>query len=68
MNELYFPSCNFTKDSPEAAKKIRAYLKERMPIAGCCRADKLEYPPESTSISARPAGKRWRPAPPAGSP
>ena len=50
MDYLYFPSCNFTKDSPEAAKKIRAYLKERMPIAGCCRADKLEYPPESTAL------------------
>ena len=28
MDYLYFPSCNFTKDSPQAAQKIRAYLTE----------------------------------------
>lgn len=50
MNEIYFPSCNFTKASPEAAKRIRAYLKERMPAAGCCRIDKLEYPQGSTAL------------------
>lgn len=50
MNEIYFPSCNFTKASPEAAKRIRAYLKERMPVAGCCRIDKLKYPQGSTAL------------------
>ena len=50
MDYLYFPSCNFTKDSPQAAQKIRAYLKERMPVAACCRVDKLEYPPESIAL------------------
>ena len=37
--QIYYPSCNFTAASPEAAKKIRAYLSERMPVAGCCRFD-----------------------------
>ena len=50
MNEIYFPSCNFTKASPEAAKRIRAYLRERMPAAGCCRIDKLNYPQGSTAL------------------
>lgn len=50
MNEIYFPSCNFTKASPEAAQKIQAYLQARMPVAGCCRVDKLEYSPESTAV------------------
>lgn len=44
MGEIYFPSCNFTKASPQAARKLRDLLKERMPVAGCCRADKKEYP------------------------
>lgn len=39
-NLIYFPSCNFTKASPEAAKKLRAYLAQSMPVAGCCRVDK----------------------------
>lgn len=50
MNEIYFPSCNFTKASPEAAKRIRAYLKQRMPVAGCCRIDKLAYTKGSTTL------------------
>lgn len=50
MNEIYFPSCNFTKASPEAAKRIRAYLKQRMPVAGCCRIDKLAYTKSSTAL------------------
>ncbi len=37
MSEFYFPSCNFTKESPEAARRLKAYLKEKMPVAGCCR-------------------------------
>ena len=43
MNEIYFPSCNFSAASPEAAKKIRAFLAERMPVAGCCRVEKEAY-------------------------
>lgn len=50
MNEIYFPSCNFTKASLEASKRIRAYLRERMPVAGCCRLDKLTYPQGSTAL------------------
>ena len=44
MGDIYFPSCNFTKASPQAAKKLRALLRARMPAAGCCRTDKMEYP------------------------
>ena len=43
MNEIYFPSCNFNKASPEAAKRLRFYLKEKMPVAGCCRYDKTPW-------------------------
>lgn len=44
MGSIYFPSCNFTKASPQAAKKLRDWMKERMPVAGCCRTDKRESP------------------------
>ncbi len=44
MGDIYFPSCNFSKASPQAAKKLRALLREQMPAAGCCRTDKKEYP------------------------
>ena len=50
MNDIYFPSCNFTKASPEAAKRLREYLKEKMPVAGCCRFDKTAWPEGSTAL------------------
>ncbi|MFR5901521.1 MAG: hypothetical protein ACLUIO_18840 [Neglectibacter timonensis] len=50
MGEIYFPSCNFTKASPEAAKRLRAYLKEKMPVAGCCRIDSTSYPAGNTAL------------------
>ena len=50
MSEIYFPSCNFTKASPEAAKRLRGYLKEKMPVAGCCRFDKTSWPAGSTAL------------------
>lgn len=46
--EVFYPSCNLTAASPEAAKKIRAYMLERMPAAGCCRFDKKDYHAEKT--------------------
>lgn len=50
MNYIYFPSCNFTKASPEAARRLRTYLSEHMPTAGCCRVDRLDYPAGSTAL------------------
>ena len=47
---VYFPSCVFSKASPEAAKKIRAYLEQSMPVAGCCRVDKTPRAPENTAV------------------
>lgn len=47
---IYFPSCNFVQNSPEAAKKVRAYLAQQMPVAGCCRFDKKEYEPGTTAL------------------
>ncbi|WP_322172575.1 hypothetical protein [Acutalibacter caecimuris] len=44
LGNIYFPSCNFTKASPQAAKKLRDWLKASMPVAGCCRTDAREYP------------------------
>lgn len=50
MNEIYFPSCNFAAASPEAEKRIRRYLAERMPMAGCCKTDKTSYTAGSNAI------------------
>lgn len=50
MNSIYFPSCNFTAASPEAAQKIRKYLSAKMPVAGCCRVDPLDFPEGSTAV------------------
>ena len=50
MSEIYFPSCNFTKMAPTAAKAIRSYLAEKMQVAGCCRVDKLAYEEELTGL------------------
>lgn len=47
---IYFPSCNFTKASPEAAKKIRAWMRDQMPVAGCCRLDKTPRAADDTAI------------------
>lgn len=35
---IYYPSCNFTKNFPETAKKIREYMKTQpdVKVAGCC--------------------------------
>ncbi len=49
-NPIYFPSCNFTKASPEAARRLRAYLSEQMPVAGCCRTDKRPATLEDTAV------------------
>lgn len=43
MSYVYFPSCNFTAASPEAAERIKAFLEKRMPVAGCCRVDQADY-------------------------
>ena len=29
---IYYPSCNFAISSPQTAKKVREYLKEKMDI------------------------------------
>lgn len=50
MGSIYFPSCNFTAASPEAAEKIREYLQVKMPVAGCCRVDQLDFPKGSTAV------------------
>ncbi len=43
MGDVYFPSCNFTAASRQAAEKLRACLSKRMPVAGCCRTDQRDY-------------------------
>lgn len=47
-NYLYYPSCNFTKASPEAAKRLREYLSQSMPVTGCCRVEKA--PVDETTL------------------
>ena len=50
MGQIYFPSCNFSAASPAAAKKIRDYMEAKMPVAECCRTDRLPYPEGSQAI------------------
>ena len=50
MDRLYFPSCNFTKASPEAARRIRSYLEPSMRVAGCCRTDPLATPDGAAAV------------------
>lgn len=35
---IYYPSCNFQKNFPEVAKKVRAYMETQadVKVAGCC--------------------------------
>lgn len=35
---IYYPSCNFTKNFPDTAKKLREYMKTQpdVKVAGCC--------------------------------
>ena len=47
---VYFPSCNFAAASPQAARRIRAYLSEKMAVAGCCRVDKKPYEAGDTAL------------------
>ena len=50
MSSIYFPSCNFTAASPDAARRIREYLEQKMPVAGCCRVDTLDYPEGTAAV------------------
>lgn len=47
---IYFPSCNFTKASPQTAKKTRTFFQERMSVAGCCLYDKKTYQSEDIAL------------------
>lgn len=51
MQNVYFPSCNFAKASPAAAKKLRGYLSAQgMLTAGCCRVEKGYNFPETNAL------------------
>ena len=50
MREVYFPSCNFNRLAPAAAKAVRGYLSPRMPVAGCCRTDAMAYEPGTVGL------------------
>ena len=43
-NSLFFPSCVFTSASPQAAKKLQEIMAAAMPVAGCCRTSRQDYP------------------------
>lgn len=47
---VYFPSCNFSAASPQAARRIRDYLSQKMAVAGCCRVDKKPYETGHTAL------------------
>lgn len=47
---VYYPSCNFTKASPEAARRLQAYLEEKMPVRGCCRVEPRPLVAEETGV------------------
>lgn len=50
---VYYPSCNFTKSSPEGSKRIKDFLKERygMKISGCCRPGHKSLTDEDTAVT-----------------
>ena len=37
--EVFYPSCNFARISPQAAKRMRQQMKAQMEVAGCCLRD-----------------------------
>ena len=39
---IYYPSCNFATMHLQTAKKVRDYFEKQMPIARCCKIDKLD--------------------------
>ncbi len=38
--EVFYPSCNFARISPQAAKKVRLQMKGQMDVAICCLREK----------------------------
>ncbi len=38
--EVFYPSCNFARISPRAAKSLRLQMKGAMDVAGCCLREK----------------------------
>ena len=40
--KAFYPSCNYAIASRENAKKLRAIMKEKMDVAGCCLYDKRD--------------------------
>lgn len=49
----YFPSCNFTKASPDTSKRVRRYLEEVHGIRtiGCCRPGHKKLSEEETALT-----------------
>ena len=35
---IYYPSCNFAISSPQTAKKVREYLKEKIEFGKCSKS------------------------------
>lgn len=52
MPMMYLPSCKFTAYSPEASKRIKAYLTEHyeVQIGGCCRPGHKKLTADDTVI------------------
>ena len=40
--EVFYPSCNFARVSPQAAKRVRQEMKGVMDVFGCCLREKRE--------------------------
>lgn len=47
---VFYPSCNYAISSRENAQKLRAFMKEKMQVAGCCLVDKREVSCEDIGI------------------
>ena len=37
---IYFPSCNFAKAHLQTEKMVKQYMKQKMPVVGCCLYEK----------------------------
>lgn len=50
---FYYPSCNYTRFSPEGSKRIKEYLSKKyeIKIQGCCRPGHKELAADDTAIT-----------------
>lgn len=51
--DIYFPSCNFAKAHPETEKRVKQYMKQLVPVVGCCQYEKRFTPEDRALINCQ---------------